>query len=320
MSSPLLSLCIPTNGIIEWVFPVLDSIYAQNVDNSLFEVVVTDNGNNEEFKTMILEFSEKHANLVYKETEAKGFLNEIECYKLAFGTFIKFINHRTKLLPGSIGYLIDFVQKNCKEKPCVYFGNGVIHGVKGIYEYANFDSYVRGLSYWSSWSTGMGFWKEDFDRIPGGTEFNKLYPHTTILFAERNKLKYIIDNNVLLEEIYVGHTNKGKYNLFHAFGVEYMGIICDLLRAGFISTETFLSVKKENLKFIGKLYLDFVVFKQKCSYSLSGIENSLGVFYGNIKKMVFLMLCAKLLKQPIKIVRKLINMRHNFEKLRGGGS
>lgn len=42
---PLLSICIPTNGIVEWVIPVLKSIYSQKADNSLFEVVVTDNGN-----------------------------------------------------------------------------------------------------------------------------------------------------------------------------------------------------------------------------------------------------------------------------------
>ena len=45
-----LSLCIPTNGIVEWVFPALDSIYAEGVDNERFEVIVTDNGKNEDFK------------------------------------------------------------------------------------------------------------------------------------------------------------------------------------------------------------------------------------------------------------------------------
>ncbi|MDE7422958.1 MAG: glycosyltransferase, partial [Lachnospiraceae bacterium] len=49
LSKPAVSLCIPTNGVIEWVFPVLDSIYKQNVDNDMFEVIVTDNGNNEKF-------------------------------------------------------------------------------------------------------------------------------------------------------------------------------------------------------------------------------------------------------------------------------
>ena len=54
MSAPLLSICIPTNGIIELIFPVLESIYSQqNIDTSIFEVIVVDNGDNKEFKTRI---------------------------------------------------------------------------------------------------------------------------------------------------------------------------------------------------------------------------------------------------------------------------
>ena len=250
-SAPLLSICIPTNGIIELIFPVLESIYTQTeVPTELYEVIVMDNGDNSEFKSKIIEFAKIHSNLVYKETEYKGFLSESESYKLARGKFIKFINHRTKLLPGTIQYFIDFIKKNEERKPCVYFSNGVINQINGIAEYSDFDSYVRNLRVWSSWSTGMGFWKEDFDRIPKESEFNELYPHTTILFNERNKSKYIIDNTLLLDEIQISHANKGRYNLFYAFGVEYPAILCDLLRANAIRTETFLSVKKDNLKFI----------------------------------------------------------------------
>lgn len=323
MRSPLLSLCIPTNGIIELIFPVLESIYSQSdVDSSLFEVVVMDNGYNREFKIKIKDYAKQHKNLVYKETELKGFLSESECYKAASGTFIKFINHRTKLLPNAINYLLDFIKRNEGEKPCVYFSNGVIKQIKGVVEYKDFDSYVRNLHVWSSWSTGMGFWKEDFDRIPKETEFNELYPHTTILFAERNKSKYIIDNTILLDEIPVGHSNKGKYNLFHAFGVEYPGIICDLLRDGSISTETFLSVKKDNLKFIADLYKNFLFLRQKCSYDLSGRKQTLEVFYGykNVKRMAFAMLCISVVKLPVRIVRKLVNMIYSSRKVGGGYS
>ena len=323
MTSPLLSLCIPTNGIIELIFPVLESIYSQkDVEPSLFEVVVMDNGDNQEFKAKIREFGAQHENLVYKETELKGFLSESECYKAASGTFIKFINHRTKLLPNAISYLVDFVKLNESEKPCVYFSNGVIKQIKGIAEYNNFDSYVRNLHVWSSWSTGMGFWKEDFDHISKETEFNELYPHTTILFAERNKSKYIIDNTVLLDEIPVGHANKGKYNLFHAFGVEYPGIICDLLREGSISTETFLSVKNDNLKFIAGLYMSFLFLRQKCSYDLSGRKQTLEVFYGykNVKRMAFILLCASMVKLPFRIVRKMVNMIYSSRRVGGGYS
>ena len=44
-----LSLCLPTNGIMEWVFPVLDEIFRQDADINEYEVIVTDNGNNQEF-------------------------------------------------------------------------------------------------------------------------------------------------------------------------------------------------------------------------------------------------------------------------------
>ena len=47
---PLVSLCLPTNGVTEWVLPVLDSIYDQGVSPELFEVIVTDNGKNEAFR------------------------------------------------------------------------------------------------------------------------------------------------------------------------------------------------------------------------------------------------------------------------------
>lgn len=308
-STPLLSICIPTNGIIELIFPVLESIYAQtDVDQKLFEVVVMDNGDNAEFKTRIEDFAAQHSNLVYKETDYKGFLNESESYKAARGTFIKFINHRTKLLPGAIQYFIEFIEKNETEKPCVYFSNGVISQIKGVSEYSDFDSYVRNLHYWSSWSTGMGFWKEDFDRIPKETEFNELYPHTTILFNEKNKSKYIIDNTVLLDEIQISHANKGRYNLFFAFGVEYPGILSDLLRSGSISTKTFLSVKKDNQKFITGLFLDLVILKQPCSYDLSERKETLNVFYDykKIKTCAIIHLFGRILKAPFRLVKRII--------------
>ena len=325
MSAPLLSLCIPTNGIVSLVFPVLESIYCQDdVDLTLFEVIVMDNGDNKAFKSQIKEFAKQHGNLVYRETASQGFLGEGECYRVASGTFVKFINHRTKLLPHAISYFIDFIRQNEAERPCVYFSNGVIKQIEGFAEYADFDSYVKNLHVWSSWSTGMGFWKDDFDRIPKDTDFNELFPHTTVLFAERNKSKYIIDNTHLLDEINVGHANKGRYNLFHAFAVEYPGIICDLLRDGSISAETFLSIKKDNFKFVAGLYLDFVVLKQKCSYDLSGCRQTLEVFfnYKNVKRKAFTLLCARVVKLPFKIVRlarKFVTMYCSVRKYVGGG-
>ena len=169
MNKPVLSLCMPTNGVIEWVFPVLESIYCQNVDETEFEVIITDNGDNKPFKEKIIEYKKNHTNLEYKETDALPFLNEIESYKCANGKLIKFVNHRTKLIFGALEKLIDFAKKNSEEKPIVYFANGVLQLKSEQYIYPDFNEFVKNLSYWSSWSTGMTIWKEDFERLPENT-------------------------------------------------------------------------------------------------------------------------------------------------------
>ena len=116
MKKPIVSLCIPTNGVIEWVFPVLESISKQGVDSELFEVVVTDNGNNIMFKNKMKEYVRLHNNIIYEETNALPFLNEIESYKKASGELIKFVNHRTLLSAGALKRMIDYAEKYCSMK------------------------------------------------------------------------------------------------------------------------------------------------------------------------------------------------------------
>ncbi|SEI84821.1 hypothetical protein SAMN05660742_101221 [Propionispira arboris] len=278
---PLVSLCIPTNGVVHWVFPVLDSIFSQGLDNSLFEVVVSDNGNNPEFKKIMLVYANEHSNILYRETKADGFLSAPETYKIANGVFIKFINHRTKLVPGALQYFVSFVKtyKDTKVKPIVYFSNGVLHSKSTISFFLTFDQFVGKLSYWSSWSTGMGIWKEDFDVLPKNIQYNSLFPHTTLLFSQRKRGHYIIDETVLLDELPQGKTPKGKYDVFYAFEVEYLSILCDLLRTGDITLDTFKNLKEKNLGFVADLAIDFLIFHKYCSYDLSGFKKSSAVYY-----------------------------------------
>ncbi len=278
--NPIVSLCMPTNGVVEWVFPVLESIYSQGIDETCFEVVITDNGHNDDFKAKIKDFVSKHQNIVYAETEALPFINEIESYKMANGELIKFVNHRTRLIDGSLQKLIDFVEKYRKERPIVYYSNGVLEIEKRVHEYESFDQFVKNLSYWSSWSTGMTIWKDDFEKLPKDvSNYNELFPHTNVLFNERHREKYIIDNSKIFNEIPQGKKPKGDYDLFFAFGVEYPWIICTLLRDKDISLDTFRFVIDKNLGFVAYLYYHYCIRKKYCSYNLSGEKDMYGVFY-----------------------------------------
>lgn len=278
----LLSLCVPTYGVSEWVFPVLDSIYNQGADEELYEVVVTDNGKNNDFEKEISEYAKNHTNLIYKKTDAYSFLNEIESYKVANGEFIKFVNHRTLMTEGSVNYLIDFVKKYKDEKPFVYFSNDALK-LKEVLHLKSFDLFVKNLSYWSSWSTGMAFWKTDLNELLNKniSYYNELFPHTDILFSQRNKNEYIIDDKFLLKEMEVDVKRKGKYDLFYAFCVEYPYIILELLRSHDITYDTFNYVLKANLGFVAELYFEYVYRKKECSYDVSNYDNTINIFYSD---------------------------------------
>ncbi len=302
---PLISICIPTNGVVEWVFPTLDSIYKQGIDNELFEVVITDNGENQRFKELIKKYLDIYNNIVYTETNVLPFINEIESYKRANGELIKFLNHRALLADNSLLYLIGYVKDNLREKPVTYFSNGVLSISRAVHEYDTFDNFVKALSYWSSWSSGMAIWKSDFKKLAMDTsKFNKLFPHTNILFNERNRQKYIVDNTVIFSETPQGNRPKGNYDLYGAFGIEYPDIIKQLEKDHSITAETFRFVANKNLEFIASLYWDYNIRKKYCSYELGGLVNMYGKYYTKRQFMLKVIRhgCIGCIKKILKMI------------------
>lgn len=278
-SDILLSLCIPTNGVIEWVIPVIESIYAEMSPVGQFEVVVTDNGNNTAFEVMMNSYVARYGNLVYKKTQAVQFQNQIEAFKLARGTLIKFINHRMRLLPGALNYFIKYARENKEEKPITYFSNGVLQSESLIIETSTFDQYVRSLSIYSSWSAGTAMWKSDYDRMNLDINYNRYFPHIDMVFFDKNGNNYKIVNKVLLEEVPTDDTKKGKYDLFDAFSYEYVRVLEGIYKEGFITQDTFEYLKKKNKRFVAELYYKYVFRKKPCSYNLDGFYQAIDHYY-----------------------------------------
>ncbi|MCX4350769.1 MAG: glycosyltransferase family A protein [Lachnospiraceae bacterium] len=274
-----LSLCLPTNGISEWVFPALDSIYLQEVDINQFEVIVTDNGSNDDFSMKMEIYSNNHQNIIYKKTDAYMFDNQLEALKIARGDYLKFVNHRSIWKPGRLQYMIDFLKQNEEEKPVIYFSNGVLGWGPMFKEFSGFDEFVRNLGIYGTWTSGVGIWREDFDRIPKDYKYDKISPHAGILYAERNRSKYIINEFKWMSEIDLDHSKKGKYDLYKAFALDEFIITLNLYRDGDISIETLISVKEDFRKFLQDLYYDFNLLKKPCSYDLNGFDKYLGVFF-----------------------------------------
>lgn len=275
--NPILSLCLPTNGIIEWVFPVLDNVYNQEADIDEWEIIVTDNGNNDEFQEKMYIYATEHKNLIYKKTNAYMFENQIEALRLASGVYLKFLNHRSILEPGALQWMIDVVKSNIEDRPIMFFSNGALK-YKNMRLYNSFDSFVKGLCEFASWTTGVGVWKSDFEKIPTDWIYNKISPHSDVLFWVRDREKYLIDDKVWSHDIDTSHTKKGKYDLYKAFAVEEPSITLNLFIEGDISSLTLKYIIHRYERCVARFYRLFNIFKDPCSYNLDGFNEAMGIF------------------------------------------
>ena len=270
---PILSLCIPTNGAVEWVLPVIESIYSQRYDNEKFEVVVTDNGKDSQLPAHIAKMD--YPNLRYKQTTDEGFLNLVASLKEGKGLFCKMINHRSILTGGSIEKMVFLVDYYKNSQPMIYFSDGKLN-VGEVVECDDLDEFVRRLSYLSSWSAGIGFWKKDINNFDNITLYD-LMPNASLLFDARKDSKYVIWNIEYMRM--ENDSGKGGYDLFQTFAVGFLDIINDLRFKKRISQESFIKVKKELYNCLCNWYIFEVVLPTNHNFIIGDVRNSMSVYY-----------------------------------------
>lgn len=276
-NKPILSLCIPTDGNIRWVLPVLESIYTQNVDFNLLEVIVADNGGNKELEDALA--LRNYPNLKYFKSETKGFTNIIYSLKKANGIYRKMINHRSCLLPEILQEIIELINKNKDSRPIIYFSDNRIEKDKDIIECKNYDELIYHLNYWISWSAGIGIWEEDISKL-NEIVFDKTFPNIAVVLDVRHDSSCLIWNKKYQDML--DDSGKGGYNLFNAFSVILLNILNKYTKEDKISQHTYNSTKKKLFKFLTVIYNEEVLHKSSHCYDLSNIKKSMTVYYSKM--------------------------------------
>jgi len=288
MDNPILSLCIPTNGALKWVVPVIDSIYAQGCDDKLFEVIISDNAKNPELQRIVESYC--HDNIHYYPSDAQGFLNIVCSFQSAKGDFCKLINHRAKTITGSIKNLIQLIDKYKVSQPVIYCTNGVINGQEELL-CNSLDELVWHLHYYCSWMAGIGIWRKDIRNLDG-IAYNQMFPNTTILFEQRTEPStYLLYNNIYFED--QNGYGKGCYNLFHTFAVVFPNMLTDLKERGRITQKTFDKVLKDLYECLKNFYIGTVLQNPDNSFDLTGIHKNLTVYYSEKDYWMMVFSCYK---------------------------
>ena len=156
-NNPLLSICIPCFGRVEYVRNTLNSIFQGNADVSLdkYEVVISDNDPKQAISVLANEFK-AYPNLRYFHTECEGFMNSYHVLTYAQGEFLKLHNSQTLFHKGALQTILEEIEKHRDKRPLIFYTNGLLGKFKSS-EYNTFESFMYALSYWSSWSNGFGW-------------------------------------------------------------------------------------------------------------------------------------------------------------------
>lgn len=252
--TPLLSICIPCYGRVEYVRKTLKSIFNDNNDVPLekYEIIISDNDPKKAIETLMQEF--QFPNLKYFHTKCEGFMNSYHVLTHASGELLKLHNSQTIFKKGSLQKIIQEIKSVRDKKTLLFYTNGLLGKLKSM-QFNSFESFMYSLSYWSSWSNGFCIWKEEFEKIDI-IKPNKLFPHTSLFLTQYHALSYIINDQVLFEVQRI--PKRGGHNKFEAFTIEYPSLIDECYKQGHIS----FKCKQHIMKDIMLTYLPSLLFNK----------------------------------------------------------
>lgn len=288
MYRPLLSVCIPTYNRLEILEKTIHSIY-QNIDNVNFhdfEIIVADNEPNQSSKKIVEKFN--YPNLYYYHTTCEGFKNSFEVLKLGTGEFLKLHNNSNLFKTNTLKELIDEISENKTNRPLIFHSNGLFKR-KGITAFYSFNHFMYSLSYLSSWSTGFGIWKDDFDKIKNITLIDPYFPQLSLLLSNENKETYFINNKIIFD--FQVAQKKGGYNIFKVFGVDYLNLIQKAVDRQ-IDLKTYKKIKTDLLyKFLNVQYIKTVILKKEF-FDYSDLKEHLKIHFKFYEYYLMILSCV----------------------------
>jgi len=259
MDKPLLSICIPTNGRMKYLENVLGSIYTkENLEYiSFFEVVVSDNSIDKSSEEIIKKYN--YGNIIYKKTDKKGFMNSINALSIGKGRLLKLHNDTIQLRVGVLKIMLDMAIKHQKEMPLIMFTNGLA-GFHCEKIYDKYDHFMYDLTYLSSWSNSLFLWADDL-AVLDEKDFDDMFPQTTLLLKQNKKKYYLINDIQLFKGQYI--PDKGGYNIFKVFSVQYIDLIKSAFNDGIIGEKTYKKIKKDLIiEFLSAWYFKTKIIKR----------------------------------------------------------
>jgi abequosyltransferase len=223
MNQILLSICIPTYNRCEVLDNTLNSLFSNpEFDSNKIEVIISDNNSNDSTEVTVGKYPLAKYFRNKENVKDENFTIALE---YANGHYIKLLNDTVSFKPGALSTMITHIEENLGSGNNLFFYQNMFLNKNRKIVLNNTVSYLKEVSFLSTWIVNFGIWKEDFEKITDKNRYSKLqfvqvdWSYKTVQ-NKKNTVIYFDD----YFDVFTPN-KKGGYNFFDTFINNYLFII-----------------------------------------------------------------------------------------------
>jgi len=227
-SKIILSICIPTFNRAEYLESTILSIVKQTKfqETNEVEIIISDNCSTDNTKEISEKYTKMYGNKIRYFRNEKNIkdANFEKVLSHGKGIFLKLNNDTLMHRDNSLITIIDEINQNMENKEIIFFSCGSIKNITKCY-CQDLDSFIKTVSFNSTWIACFGIWKEDFDSISNFSRISDLQlVQTDVLFRLIISNKSVSINNSNIFDSIIPK-DKELYNFYKIFVTNYIGIL-----------------------------------------------------------------------------------------------
>jgi abequosyltransferase len=286
MNYPILSICIPTYNRATYLDETINSIVTQKrfFETDDVEIVISDNCSQDETENIVKKYINIFGDKIryYRNPVNIKDSNFEKVLRYGNGLFLKLNNDTLNHKENTLDVMIDAINKNIKSKTIIFFSNGTSGKHLSTFRCNDLNSFVKVVSFWSTWIACFGIWKEDLKAIKDFSRYSDLQlVQTDVLLRLISSGRAVyVDNSIIFKTKNPKH--KGGYNFYKVFVLNYLSLLEEYTKSNQISRTTYFN-EKTKLLLYHILPTSLSILKDKTKYSF----NLKGAFPIVIKKYFF---------------------------------
>lgn len=283
----LLSICIPTYNRAFVLKDTLNRITSDSAFDEEVELIISDNCSTDNTKEVVSLFQKQHSNIRYycNERNVKD-ENFIIALSYGHGEYLKLINDYIYFPMGALEYIKDCIRENVSVRIPLFFVEKVKRALRGkVVLCYSLDDYILSVSYFVTWISSFGCWREDFNTLQEKDRYAPLLLQQ-VDWSYRivsSKKGCIIYTQNIIKSSAVDLGPRGGYNYLEIHVNNYYRIMLSFLKAGLLSKKVYNIDRKYSLRHYRSRIIKALVFRKRgFDFDMQGSYTILWRYYSDL--------------------------------------